>query len=54
LEKVGMDIRFGHANSPGGFIYSPLIVDYKTRKKFIYGMKDVSGDRWCPWPNTRM
>jgi hypothetical protein len=38
LEKVGMDIGFSHKDSPGGFKYSLLIVDYKTRHNFIYGL----------------
>jgi hypothetical protein len=36
---------FGHVNSPGGFRYSLLIIYYKTYKKFIYGMKDVTDDK---------
>jgi hypothetical protein len=38
LKKVGMDIGFGHNDFPGVFKYSLLIVDYKTRHNFIYGL----------------
>jgi hypothetical protein len=43
LEKVGMDIGYGHPDSPGGFNYSLLIEDYKTRQKYIYGLKSTTG-----------
>jgi hypothetical protein len=38
-----MDIGFDHKDSPGGFKYSLLIVDYKTRHNFIYGLRAVTG-----------
>jgi hypothetical protein len=44
LKKFGMDIGFGHKDSPGGLKYSLLIVDYKTRHNFIYGLRAVSGE----------
>jgi hypothetical protein len=44
LEKVGMDIGFGHKDSPGAFKYSLLIVDYKTHDNFIYGLRAVTGE----------
>jgi hypothetical protein len=44
LEKVGIDIRFGHNDSPGGFKYSLLIVDYNTRHNFIYGLQAITGE----------
>jgi hypothetical protein len=37
-----MDICHGHADSPGGFKYSLLIVDYKTSQKYIYGLKGIT------------
>jgi hypothetical protein len=43
LEKVGMDFGYGHTDSPGGFKYSLLIVDYKTRNIYIYGLKGITG-----------
>jgi hypothetical protein len=43
LEKSGIDIGFGHKDSPGGFKYSLLIVDYKTRHNFIDGLI-ISGE----------
>jgi hypothetical protein len=42
LEKVGMDIGYGHTDSPGGFKYSLLIVNYKTRNTYIYAYSKVS------------
>jgi hypothetical protein len=44
LEKFGMDIVFGHKESAGGFKYSLLVVDYKTRHNFIYGLRAVTGE----------
>jgi hypothetical protein len=44
LEKFGMDIGFGHNDSPGGFKYSLLIEDYKTQHNFIYGLPAVTGE----------
>jgi hypothetical protein len=39
-----MDIGFGNTDSPGGFKYSLLVVDNKTRNNFIYGLRAVTGD----------
>jgi hypothetical protein len=43
IEKVGMDIGYGNPDSPGGFKYSLLIVDYKTQSKYIYRLKGITG-----------
>jgi hypothetical protein len=44
LKKVVMDIGFGHNDSPDGFKYLLLIVDYKTRRNFIYVLCAVTGE----------
>jgi hypothetical protein len=44
LEKFGMEFGFIHKDSPGGFKYSLLIVDHKTRHNFIYGLRAVTGE----------
>jgi hypothetical protein len=38
-----MDIGYGNPDSPGGFKYSLLIVDYKTQPKYIYILKGITG-----------
>jgi hypothetical protein len=43
LKKVGMDIGYGHPDSPDGFVYSLLIVDYKNRNKYIYVLRGITG-----------
>jgi hypothetical protein len=43
LEKVGTNIGYGRPYSPGGFKYSLLIVDYKTIRKYIYGLGGLTG-----------
>jgi hypothetical protein len=39
-----MDIGFGHKDSPDGFKYSRLIVDYKTWHNFLYGLRTVTDE----------
>jgi hypothetical protein len=43
LEKVGMDIGYGHPDSPGGFKYSLITADYKTQHKYIYKLRGNTG-----------
>jgi hypothetical protein len=44
LEKVAMDIGYGHPDSPGSFKYSLLNVDCKTQYTYIYGIRGITGD----------
>jgi hypothetical protein len=37
-----MDIRYGHRDSPGGFRYPLVIVGYKTRHAYIYGIRGIT------------
>lgn len=43
LDKVGMDIGYGHPNSPDRFEYSLLIVDYNNWNKYIYVLRGITG-----------
>ena len=43
LKVVGMDIRYGESDSPGGPKYVLVLVDKCTSTTFVYGMHGTSG-----------
>jgi hypothetical protein len=42
--RSSYDVHPTISMTPGGFKYSLLIVDFKTRHNFIYGLRAVTGE----------